>query len=944
VADIAANKYHAFLSYSHRDIGWAKWLHTRLEGFRIDKELVGRGTALGPVPITLRPIFRDREDFSGGQSLTEATVVALDASAALIVLCSPDAAGRPAVNEEVRLFRSRHPTRPVVPVLVDGTAPDNFPPALRFELDADGKVSDRPITILGPDLRENADGKNLGLAKVVAGLTGLGPDDIFRRAERARRRQSRLRMTVAAVIAVLAVVGGGFYWQSHEQKQTLTEIAALVEKYSAASEAQGAVPGAKRSLTEALISIAEGAATDPRYAQALAFLKAGKPVEAEPLLKAVAEDKAKRADKDAKDAAAAYRNLASIVAVSDPGRARDYYAEAARLDPSDVKGMLQNGWYQGKAGQLDAAQAAYARVIAMAKPGSNDDALIWAQFGTGNIQQQRGNLGAALTTYQGAQATIHRLIQSDPGNAGWQRDLSVSDNRVGDVQVAQGDLAAALKSYRDGLAIVERLAQSDPGNAGWQRDLSLSDNKVGDVQVAQGDLAAALKSYRDGLAITERLAQSDPGNAGWQSDLSVSYEKVGNVQVAQGDLAAALKSYRDSLAIRQRLAQFDPGNANWQRDLSVSDNKVGDVQVAQGDLAAALKSYRDGLAVTERLAQSDPGNAGWQRELSVSYEKVGDVQVAQGDLAAALKSHRDSLAIRQRLAQSDPGNANWQRDLSVSYERVGDVQVAQGDPAAALKSYRDSLAIRQRLAQSDPGNAGWQSDLSWSYEMVGDVQVAQGDLAAALKSYRDSLAIRQRLAQSDPGNANWQRDLSVSYTNVGDVQVAQGDLAAALNDYDQAIAIDPKFATAYFSRGLAELYAGSLSEANINLTQATALDPKNAYLALWLDIVDRRSKLPSQLAKAIEQIDMTKWPAPVIRLYLGQMTPEAVLAAADNYAAYTRKGQVCEANFYTAELVLQQGKRDDATSLLQIAATDCPKLFTEYKFVIAELKALGVNP
>ena len=75
--------------------------------------------------------------------------------------------------------------------------------------------------------------------------------------------------------------------------------------------------------------------------------------------------------------------------------------------------------------------------------------------------------------------------------------------KIGDVQVAQGDLAGALKSYRDSLAIIDRLAQSDPGNAGWQRDLSVSYEKIGDVQMAQGDLAGALDSYRDSLAIIE---------------------------------------------------------------------------------------------------------------------------------------------------------------------------------------------------------------------------------------------------------------------------------------------------------------------------------------------------------------------------------------------------------------------------------------------------------
>ena len=40
----------------------------------------------------------------------------------------------------------------------------------------------------------------------------------------------------------------------------------------------------------------------------------------------------------------------------------------------------------------------------------------------------------------------------------------------------------------DGLAIADRLARADPGNASWQRDLSVSYNKIGDVLVAQGNL------------------------------------------------------------------------------------------------------------------------------------------------------------------------------------------------------------------------------------------------------------------------------------------------------------------------------------------------------------------------------------------------------------------------------------------------------------------------
>ena len=64
----AALKYRAFISYSHADTGWARWLHRGLESFHIDKDLAGRETATGTIPSTLRPIFRDRDDFTAGKT------------------------------------------------------------------------------------------------------------------------------------------------------------------------------------------------------------------------------------------------------------------------------------------------------------------------------------------------------------------------------------------------------------------------------------------------------------------------------------------------------------------------------------------------------------------------------------------------------------------------------------------------------------------------------------------------------------------------------------------------------------------------------------------------------------------------------------------------------------------------------------------------------------
>ena len=92
--------------------------------------------------------------------------------------------------------------------------------------------------------------------------------------------------------------------------------------------------------------------------------------------------------------------------------------------------------------------------------------------------------------------------------------------KVGDVQVAQGDLAGALNSYRDGLAIRERPAQSDPGNAGWQRDLAVSYAKLAGVYRQSNDRDKALAALRQGKAIMDRLVKLSPDNAGWKRDVA----------------------------------------------------------------------------------------------------------------------------------------------------------------------------------------------------------------------------------------------------------------------------------------------------------------------------------------------------------------------------------------------------------------------------------------
>jgi lipoprotein NlpI len=205
---------------------------------------------------------------------------------------------------------------------------------------------------------------------------------------------------------------------------------------------------------------------------------------------------------------------------------------------------------------------------------------------------------------------------------------------------------------------------------------------------------------------------------------------------------------------------------------------------------------------------------------------------------------------------------------------------------------------------------------------------SSGDLDRAIAEYDEAIRL-------DP-------NLAAAYNNRGVTYGAQGKFDRAVADYSETIRLDPKLTIAYSSRGIAYLYSGDLAEALDDVSRASELDPRGAYGALWVDIVGQRNNVPSRLPEAISKIDMTAWPAPIVRMFLGQITPAAVLAAADDPSAATKKGQVCEANFYSAELALRQGDKDEATRLFRLAASDCPRDRTPWFAAKAELKGLGV--
>jgi tetratricopeptide (TPR) repeat protein len=228
-------RYAAFISYSHTDRKWARWLHRALEGYRIPKKLrVAAAASERPVE-RLAPVFLDREELSTTSDLAESIRTALHQSQFLIVVCSPKAAQSRWVDEEVRSFKALGRATKILCLIVAGEPGaverglraelECFPPSLRFQTDelqpADAHVPEP----LAADVRRGADTRHAALLKIVAGMLGASLDDIRQRDQARRHRRLVFTSTAATigcfVLASLSLVA----WRARNEAENQRALA-----------------------------------------------------------------------------------------------------------------------------------------------------------------------------------------------------------------------------------------------------------------------------------------------------------------------------------------------------------------------------------------------------------------------------------------------------------------------------------------------------------------------------------------------------------------------------------------------------------------------------------------------------------------------------------------------------------------------------------------------
>jgi tetratricopeptide (TPR) repeat protein len=498
-------RYKAFVSYNHKDSAAARWLHRRLETYRIPGRLVGSQGLHGPVPARLTPIFRDREELPAAGDLSETVRAALAVSENLIVICSANAAASPWVGREIAVFRELHPGRPVYAAIASGEPADAFPP----ELLAGGTIEP-----LAADLRGEGDGRRLGFLKLAAGLAGVGLDALVQRdAQRRIRRVMAVTATAVAAMLVMAIL-------------TTMALTARAEAERQRAEAEGLVEFMLTDLRTRLRGVGRLDVMQAVNERAMAYY-------------------AKVSHERRLPQASTTRRARLFIAIAEDGIASGSL-NSALLAYRHAETLLEP---LKKASPNDqSAQYEHAKTI----------------YGIGRVHEIRREWGLAKFYFEQFSSAARHLHAIDPDNPDYVVNVAASAVDLGNVAMnGEHDYRAAQSHYEKAVEGFTEAAALRPGH----RDILLKQaNAYGwlsDSRFAQGQWEEAQVARERQIYILQPLAAADGRNVEVQYRLALarrglghSFRKVGKRDLAREHLFAA-RSAASWLAAR------DPQNADW---------------------------------------------------------------------------------------------------------------------------------------------------------------------------------------------------------------------------------------------------------------------------------------------------------------------------------------------------------------------------------------------
>jgi eukaryotic-like serine/threonine-protein kinase len=643
-------RYGAFLSYSHADERHARWLLQRLEGYRVPKRLIGTAGRHGPVPARLGPVFRDRDELHAAGDLGSTITAALADSAALVVVCSPAAARSRWVNAEADAFRASGRSNRIFCFVVDGdpTGRDPgevcFPPAL-LAPDVEGGPPREP---LAADARPEGDGRDRAFLRLVAGLLGVGYDDLAQR--EAQRRQRRLAAIAAGSLAVTTVALG-------------LAAAAWVARNDAER---------RQAQAEDILGFMLG---DLRE-------KLG-PVGRLDLMRAV-DDKA-----------------IDYFATLDP---RDLTDRALEEQARSLVGI---GEVRFSEGNHDAALAAFREAHARSTtlyqrdPGSGQRLfdLAQAQYWIGFVAFEQGRLEETETWFGRYRDSGQRLAALDPGNFSWQRELGYGYHNLAVLEDARGRYAEAERQMLAEFELYRAWVAQRPDDRLLRSEMSDVSSWLGSLALRQGRLEESEAHFAEQNEVLRMLVAEDPRNARWKEQRHDALLLLADVQAQRGRLDEAHATVEAAAEIGAALAVQDPSNNYWRltsgrsrywQALLAADSRPATAAAIAADATAMLAAAREAESKSERVLA-------W---LVRSRNLEGRLALDRGDLPAA-RAHVEATRALIEPAWRESSSELLRPPLAQTLLLQGEVAARAGEAAAVTAAWTEARRLLEDGAGSE---------------------------------------------------------------------------------------------------------------------------------------------------------------------------------------------------------------------------------------------------
>lgn len=650
-------KYWAFISYSHRDAQVAKALQRALETYRLPKRLAGTQTAAGIVPAYLKPVFRDRDEMQAGADLKTTVREALTESRYLIVVCSPDAANSPWVNQEVIEFKKLHGEKPVLALIAGGEpfatctpgreTEECFPRALRFALTPEGKPEGAPLEPIAADLRPQGDGKRLAILKLIAGMVGVGVDELVRRD--AQRRARRLAYVASGAIAGMAVMA------------VLTVMA-----IQSSNEAQS-----QRAQAEELIEFMLG---DLR--------KKLDPVGRLDVLDTIGE------------------------------KAVSYYEkqDADRLDVNSLarrsRAMHYFGEIREQRGKLDEALAAFTRAadttakLLERQPNDGQRIFDHAQsvYWVGYVARRRGQMQAAEDAFRKYSELTHQLVQIEPNNVDWKLEYAAARQNLGVVELESLRLKEALESFAIAKSVESQLIPVKPEAA---LDLADAQGWIAKTLEASGDYGKAIVAQQERITVLNSMTASNSDRRIRQQISDARYQ-IGRLEFDLGNIGAAEMAAVDATRQAHDLVSADPANMFWLSALCFHETSLAEIQYALGKRELARIGLDGAMSRMAGLISTDKTKLIWQVTL------LGRALALKAGIALDENHAPPVIDLQRYLTQAKGFHTEGKRLTADQITTVAAVDLALGDALqrlgkydVATESWRASVEQLQQISQPE---------------------------------------------------------------------------------------------------------------------------------------------------------------------------------------------------------------------------------------------------